>query len=49
MDIRFVIPRSVLVMLPVLMALGMAGSRLAYRMWREHRLSLPTHASKAIR
>lgn len=39
-----VIPRSVLVMLPVLLAFFMAGSRLAYRMWREHRVSLYTRA-----
>ncbi len=40
--IDVVIPRSVLVMLPLLMAFAMGGSRLIYRMWREHRLSIYT-------
>lgn len=37
-----VVPRSVLVIFPVLLGFFMAGSRLAYRMWREHRLTVVT-------
>lgn len=37
-----VLPRAVLAIFPVLLIFFMAGSRLAYRMWREHRLSLFT-------
>ncbi len=37
-----VVPRSVLVIFPVLLAFFMAGSRLAYRMWREHSLTAVT-------
>lgn len=37
-----VVPRSVLVIFPVLLSFLMAGSRLSYRMWREHRLSFYT-------
>ncbi|WP_306604637.1 nucleoside-diphosphate sugar epimerase/dehydratase [Azonexus sp.] len=36
------IPRSVLVMHPMLLALMMGGSRFAYRSWKEHRLYGPT-------
>ena len=35
------IPRSVLVLHPVLLALVMGGSRFAYRSWKEHRISGP--------
>ena len=35
------IPRSVLVMHPLLLALLMGGSRFAYRSWKEHRLYGP--------
>lgn len=35
------IPRSVLVMHPLLLALVMGGSRFAYRSWKEHRLYGP--------
>ncbi|MDD2742210.1 MAG: nucleoside-diphosphate sugar epimerase/dehydratase [Rhodocyclaceae bacterium] len=35
------IPRSVLVLHPLLLALMMGGSRFAYRSWREHRLYGP--------
>lgn len=35
------IPRSVLVLHPILLALMMGGSRFAYRSWREHRLYGP--------
>ncbi len=37
-----VVPRSVLVIFPVLLSFFMAGSRLAYRMWREHKLTVVT-------
>lgn len=37
-----VVPRSVLVIFPVLLVFFMAGSRLAYRMWREHKLTVVT-------
>jgi FlaA1/EpsC-like NDP-sugar epimerase len=37
-----VVPRSVLVIFPVLLAFFMAASRLAYRMWREHKLTVVT-------
>lgn len=36
------IPRSVLVLHPMLLALMMGGSRFAYRSWKEHRLYGPT-------
>ncbi|MCL2346268.1 MAG: polysaccharide biosynthesis protein [Desulfobulbus sp.] len=36
------IPRSVLVLYPVLLAAIMGGSRFAYRSWKEHRLYGPT-------
>ena len=36
------IPRSVLVLHPLLLALVMGGSRFAYRSWKEHRLYGPT-------
>lgn len=35
---RFAVPRSVLVINPVLLILLMGGSRFAYRSWKEHRL-----------
>ena len=36
--VQGVVPRSVLVLDPLLLVLVMGGSRFAYRMWREHRL-----------
>lgn len=39
-----VVPRSVLVMHPVFLIFFMAGSRIAYRMWREHRLTVFTRS-----
>ena len=36
------IPRSVLILHPLLLALAMGGSRFAYRSWKEHRLYGPT-------
>ncbi|MCS6944454.1 MAG: nucleoside-diphosphate sugar epimerase/dehydratase [Sutterellaceae bacterium] len=40
--LEVVVPRSVIIIFPVLLIFFMAGSRLAYRMWREHRASLYT-------
>ena len=39
-----VVPRSVLVLYPVLLIFLMAGSRFAYRIWKEHRLYSPLAA-----
>lgn len=36
--LQIVVPRSVLIMSPVFLAMIMSGSRLAYRAWKEHRL-----------
>lgn len=36
--LRFPVPRSVLVINPILLILMMGGSRFAYRAWKEHRL-----------
>ena len=36
--VQAVVPRSVLLLDPLLLVLIMGGSRFAYRMWREHRL-----------
>jgi FlaA1/EpsC-like NDP-sugar epimerase len=38
-----VVPRSVLILDPLLLVLLMGGSRLAYRAWKEHRLSGVLH------
>lgn len=40
--LEVIVPRSVLFIFPVLLMSFMAGSRLAYRMWREHRLTIVT-------
>jgi FlaA1/EpsC-like NDP-sugar epimerase len=40
------VPRSVLVMSPVLLVMLMGGSRLAYRAWKERRLALPAAAGR---
>ena len=42
--VQSVVPRSVLVLDPLLLVLIMGGSRFAYRMWREHRLYSLTKA-----
>ena len=42
--VQGVVPRSVLVLDPLLLVLLMGGSRFAYRMWREHRLYSLTRA-----
>ncbi|MHB1678526.1 MAG: polysaccharide biosynthesis protein [Sulfuriferula sp.] len=38
--VQAVVPRSVLVLDPVLLLLGMGGSRLVYRAWKEHKFGL---------
>ena len=42
--VQSVVPRSVLILDPLLLLLIMGGSRFAYRMWREHRLYSLTKA-----
>src|SRR5213083_1995225 len=39
-----VVPRSVLVLYPIVLIFLMAGSRFAYRVWKEHRLYSPLAA-----
>ena len=39
-----VVPRSVLILYPLVLILLMAGSRFAYRIWKEHRLYSPLAA-----
>ncbi len=41
--VQAVVPRSVLLMDPLLLVLMMGGSRLLYRAWKEHRLSVLAH------
>ena len=41
-----VVPRSVLILDPLLLILMMGGSRLAYRAWKEHRLSSVMHPDR---
>ena len=38
-----VVPRSVLILDPLLLLIAMGGSRLAYRAWKEHRLASVLH------
>lgn len=40
-----VVPRSVLILDPLLLLIVMGGSRLAYRAWKEHRLASMLHPS----
>jgi len=35
------VPRSVIVLQPLLLAIGLAGPRILYRWWKDHRLQLP--------
>ncbi len=42
--VQAIVPRSVLLLDPLLLVLIMGGSRFAYRMWREHRLYSLTKA-----
>jgi FlaA1/EpsC-like NDP-sugar epimerase len=44
LQLHTVIPRSVLIFYPVLLIFLMAGSRMAYRTWKEHRLYSPLEA-----
>ncbi|MCA1977697.1 MAG: polysaccharide biosynthesis protein [Thiobacillus sp.] len=47
--VQAVVPRSVLILDPLLLILAMGGSRLAYRAWKEHRLaSVLRPASKPV-
>ena len=39
-----VVPRSVLILYPLILIFLMAGSRFAYRIWKEHRLYSPLAA-----
>ena len=39
-----VVPRSVLILYPIVLIFIMAGSRFAYRIWKEHRLYSPLEA-----
>lgn len=41
--VSVVVPRSVLILDPLLLLLVMGGSRLAYRAWKEHRLASVLH------
>ncbi|MCC6197321.1 MAG: polysaccharide biosynthesis protein [Burkholderiales bacterium] len=42
--VQAIVPRSVLVLYPVVLVFVMAGSRFAYRVWKEHRLYSPLEA-----
>ena len=42
--VQSVVPRSVLVLDPLLLLLIMGGSRFAYRMWREHLAGQNNHS-----
>ncbi|MBK7742863.1 MAG: polysaccharide biosynthesis protein [Betaproteobacteria bacterium] len=44
LQLQTVVPRSVLIFYPVLLIFIMAGSRFAYRIWKEHRLYSPLAA-----
>jgi len=44
LQLHTVVPRSVLVMYPIVLIFLMAGSRFAYRSWKEHRLYSPLAA-----
>ncbi len=44
MQLQAVVPRSVLILYPVVLIFLMAGSRFAYRLWKEHRLYSPLEA-----
>jgi len=41
LELRAVVPRSVLILYPIVLIFLMAGSRFAYRIWKEHRLYSP--------
>jgi FlaA1/EpsC-like NDP-sugar epimerase len=44
LQLQTVVPRSVLVLYPIVLVFLMAGSRFAYRVWKEHRLYSPLEA-----
>jgi FlaA1/EpsC-like NDP-sugar epimerase len=44
LQMRTVVPRSVLVLYPIVLIFLMAGSRFTYRVWKEHRLYSPLEA-----
>ena len=44
LQLQAVVPRSVLILYPVLLIFLMAGSRFTYRVWKEHRLYTPFEA-----
>jgi FlaA1/EpsC-like NDP-sugar epimerase len=44
LQLQSIVPRSVLVFYPVVLIFLMAGSRIAYRIWKEHRLYSPLAA-----
>jgi len=44
LQMQTVVPRSVLVLYPVVLIFLMAGSRFTYRVWKEHRLYSPLEA-----
>ena len=44
LQLQTVVPRSVLVLYPIMLIFLMAGSRFAYRVWKEHRLYSPLAA-----
>jgi FlaA1/EpsC-like NDP-sugar epimerase len=41
LQLRAVVPRTVLILYPIVLIFLMAGSRFAYRIWKEHRLYSP--------
>jgi FlaA1/EpsC-like NDP-sugar epimerase len=44
LQLQTIVPRSVLVLYPIVLIFLMAGSRFAYRIWKEHRLYSPLAA-----
>ncbi|MCC7326974.1 MAG: polysaccharide biosynthesis protein [Burkholderiales bacterium] len=44
LQLQAVVPRSVLILYPIVLIFLMAGSRFAYRLWKEHRLYSPLEA-----
>jgi FlaA1/EpsC-like NDP-sugar epimerase len=44
LQLQSIVPRSVLVLYPIVLIFLMAGSRFAYRVWKEHRLYSPLEA-----
>ena len=44
LQLQAVVPRSVVILYPIVLIFLMAGSRFAYRIWKEHRLYSPLEA-----